>query len=184
MLPPVGRKVEKDCAAGHIDQVDTQPVDVMTAKTPEHKEPLFSPGHAAQQKREVYHTKGNVLPNQSDTKCYDKERPEPGTHEPKKACKAKEDEDFTESDREARETIPYIVYICLQVIQCFWVLVGSETLSITCPTRSVSTDIVSRFAVYFCMCFCFKTATGESTKSKDHEDGPAKTQTCQESKSG
>lgn len=78
----------------------------------------------------------------------------------------------------------YIVYVCLQVIQCFWVLVGSETLSITCPTRSVSTDIVSRFAVYFCMCFCFKTATGESTKSKDHEDGPAKTQTCQESKSG
>jgi len=95
-----GRKVEKDCAAGHIDQVDTQPVDVMTAKTPEHKEPLFSPGHAAQQKREVYQTKGNVLPNQSDTKCYDKARPEPGTHEPKKACKAKEDEDFTESDRE------------------------------------------------------------------------------------
>ena len=113
MLPPVGRKVEKDCAAGHIDQVDTQPVDVMTAKTPEHKEPLFSPGHAAQQKREVYQTKGKVLPSQSDTKCYDKERPEPGTHEPKKACKAKEDEDFTESDREARETIPSIYCIHL-----------------------------------------------------------------------
>ena len=30
--------------------------------------------------------------------------------DPKKACKAKEDEDFTESDREARETIPYILY--------------------------------------------------------------------------
>ena len=58
IFPPVGCKVEKDYAKGHIGQVETQPVDVITAKTPEHKEPLVSPNHSTQHKREVFQTKG------------------------------------------------------------------------------------------------------------------------------
>ena len=84
-------------------------MDVITAKTPEHKEPLVSPNHSTQHKREVFQTKGEALASQPDTKCCDK-TPEPGTHEEKKACKAsrKEDEGFTASDSEAREPSPSI----------------------------------------------------------------------------
>ena len=45
------------------DQMETQPIDVMTVATPQHKDNPISPQHSAVEKRMVFQSKGNVNPN-------------------------------------------------------------------------------------------------------------------------
>ena len=43
--------------------METQPIDVMTVATPQHKDNPISPQHSAVEKRMVFQSKGNVNPN-------------------------------------------------------------------------------------------------------------------------
>lgn len=43
--------------------METQPIDVLTVATPQHKDNPISPQHSALEKRLVYQTKGKVEPN-------------------------------------------------------------------------------------------------------------------------
>ena len=45
------------------DQMETQPIDVMTVATPQHKDNPISPQHSAVEKRMVFQNKGDVNPN-------------------------------------------------------------------------------------------------------------------------
>lgn len=100
MVPSVGDKAKKRKPVD-IDQAETQPVDVMHTKTPEVKENLTSPDHSAEQKREVYHTKGGQ-PKQHRTDDTTPENQE-GKRQPQECIK--EAEEFTSSDVE--EGTPY-----------------------------------------------------------------------------
>lgn len=88
-----------------IDQAETQPLDVMQAETPEMKEHLTSPDHSAEQKRQVYGTRGAIpanLPKQLGTDDPTSQNQKDKT-QPQKSIK--ESEQFTPSDVE--EGTPY-----------------------------------------------------------------------------
>ena len=105
-----GPPESKSALAKPADQVDTQPIDVMTLTPPAPKPCVVSPEHSAPTKRNMYQAKGHPPPNPKPEQApLEINKPQPDVT-PSPAGEKKDPKDFTESD-EARTHACLHIYV-------------------------------------------------------------------------